>query len=234
MSTTRFLTTLKKCEKGGYSMELQLDFTGLNNIAHSTAIKDFTDVPEATEKAIEEPVEAREIPLDSFKALLGAVDKPTEDTQKPVEGIALIKLQREQEDHNRTLEAYRSYQDNIRRSGSLRTDILKGARAGDPVQLLFLKAVECIGCMTGDKLFTEQVKKDLKTIYGEGLLEPIPLEWELDEVKERLKRLEDAYNRAEIGTDDKAKIYKAIEAHRARANYLKGLIDKGIQIKNAV
>lgn len=230
MSTIHSLTTLKKCEKGGYNMELQLDFTWLNNISHSTAIENFTDAPEVTEKAIEEPVkkEAIEIPLDGFKALLGAVDKPTDDTQKPAEEIALIKLNREQEDHNRTLEAYRSYQDNIRRSGSLRADILKGARAGDPIQILLLKAVKCIGYMTGDKLFYEQVQKDLKTICGEGLLEPIPLEWELDEVKERLKRLEEAYNRDEIGTDDKARIYKAIEAYRTRVNYLKGLLDKGI------
>ena len=130
------------------------------------------------------------------------------------DGIALISLKREQEDHKRLTEAYREYQNNIRRSGSLRTEILKGVRAGESTQLLLLKAVECISCMTGDKLFYSQIDGDLKAIYGEAFLEEIPLEWELE-------------------PDARQRVQSAIKAHEERIRSLKGLLEKSVNTDRA-
>lgn len=58
-------------------------------------------------------------------------------------------------------EAYRQYQDNIKKAGQLRSDIIKGAAAGEDTQALLLKACECIGAMTGDAAFLGMVKKRL-------------------------------------------------------------------------
>lgn len=66
---------------------------------------------------------------------------PTDPTEKP------------REDIGDRAEAYREYQQNIKEAGDLRTQIIKGVQAGEPVELLFLKAVKCIGKMTGEKAF---------------------------------------------------------------------------------
>jgi len=66
---------------------------------------------------------------------------------------------------NRTLtraDMLKEYQANILRSGQLRAEILKGAAAGeDPIALL-LKAGECIGRMTDDKMFLKQLQANIE------------------------------------------------------------------------
>lgn len=54
-------------------------------------------------------------------------------------------------------------QGNIRRSGDLRQNILKGLEAGADAQTLFLMAAECIAAMTGDTAFYTQCKRQQKT-----------------------------------------------------------------------
>lgn len=208
---------------------MQLDFTGLNNIAQKIAIKDFEEDPvEATESPTEEANKEEwvELSLDALKGLTGANIEPQEEPQKQVDGVALISLTRQQEDHRRTLEAYKEYQTNIRRSGELRTDILKGVKAGQSAHTLLLKAVECISNMTGDKLFYTQIEKDLKAIYGEAFLDDIPLEWELKEVELRLDRLREAYKRETTSPDSKHRIETAIREHEAQVATLKGLLER--------
>lgn len=208
---------------------MQLDFTGLNSIAQKIAIKDFEEEPvEAPESPTEDANKEEwvELSLDALKGLTMANTEPQTDIQKQVDGVALISLTRQQEDHRRSLEAYKEYQTNIRRSGELRTDILKGVKAGEPVHTLLLKAVEYISNMTGDKLFYSQIEKDLKAIYGEAFLDDIPLEWELDEVKTRLDRLREAYKRETTDTDSKHRIETAIKEHEEKIATLKRLLER--------
>ncbi|MFA7162826.1 MAG: hypothetical protein WC097_01580 [Eubacteriales bacterium] len=171
-----------------------------------------------------------ETPTAQEKAQNGANLSPQ---GQAVDGIALIKLNREQEDRQRNLEMYRDYQNNIRISGELQTELLKGARAGEPAYTLLLKACKAISLMTGNKPFYSQIYKDLKAIYGEGLKEQIPLEWELDEVRERLANMEEAIKRENTGTDSRERIAKAIEAHRERERELLELIGKE-EVKKAM
>ena len=106
----------------------------------------------------------------------------------------------------------------------MQTEILKGVRSGEAVELLLLKAVDCISRMTSDNLFYTQVKEDLIKIYGEALLAPIPLEWELEEVKERLKKLKEY--RAREDDTNAYRVDSAIKAHKARVSELEELISK--------
>ena len=81
---------------------------------------------------------------------------PTDPTEKPREDIgdrAEARLNNIKSENNRQAEAYREYQQNIKEAGDLRTQIIKGVQAREPVELLFLKAVKCIGKMTGEKAF---------------------------------------------------------------------------------
>lgn len=168
----------------------------------------------------------------------GDEDKTLTEPQKPVERLTegldgqrdkapakalIMQSQREAEDHKRTLEVYMTYQENIRKSVQLQTEILKGIKAGEDIYSLFLKAVEAIGCMTSNKLFYTQAEADIKSIYGAGLLEKQPLKLELVEVQTRLQRLTEAQER-EQGLDSKQRIGAAIKAHQNRITEFESLI----------
>lgn len=117
----------------------------------------------------------------------------------------------EQADHIRSLNMYKDYQNNIK-------------AAEDSLSLL-LKACKCISCMTGDKLFYEQIEADVVSIYGLGLGEPEPIRKELEEVRIRLGKLQEAAER-ETHTDSKARIAAAIKSHKQREAYLQGLLEE--------
>lgn len=194
---------------------MQLDFTAIRgNLA---------------EKPLEAPViafnekDSREVPTGA-KSPQKAPQRATEGEEKA--GRLIAQYKQEQAEHERTLAIYREYQHNIKESGSLRTDILKGANAGEPPVALLLKAVKCISLMTGDTVFYSQLEGDIKSIYGAGLLEQEPLELEIQETQERLQRLQKALERDTETADSKERIKRAIEAHKARISQLQGLIEE--------
>ena len=200
-----------------------LDFTGL-----------FADTAQKKQPATS-PVE----PLlrDGQYKTLASTEKPVEGHIGGLESIPakeppeipaktlLLQTQREQEDHKRTLEAYRHYQDNIRKSEQLQSEILKGARAGADIYGLFLKAVDAISRMTSNTLFYSQLEADLQTIYGRGLLQSQPLKRELEQTRERLRRLLEAEQREE-DPDGRRRVGAAVKAHQERIAELETLIQK--------
>ena len=203
-------------------MGLNLDFSGLDSITLQTARKDF-----------KEPfkVEGVKIPIEDETSPEQANLSPQ---QELVGGVALTRLDRAKEDHQHTLEMYKDYQNNIRQAGQLQIELTKGARAGEPAYTLLLKAIKAISLMTGNKTFYSQIYKDIKAIYGEGLKEQIPIEWELDEVKERLANMREAIERETTEADSKERIKKAIEAHEKRERELLELLEKETKVKQAV
>lgn len=183
---------------------------------------------------IEGEKQAPESPVEPF---LGAGEyKTLTEPQKPVDGLTeglegqqakklYLDAQREREDHQRSLEVYRHYQENIKTSGQLQTDILKGVQAGTDIYSLFLKAAKAISLMTSNSLFYSQIEADIEAIYGRGLQHKPPLQKALQEAQERLQRLLDAEQREPEG-NSKERIKAAIKAHRAEIERLKGMITK--------
>ncbi len=151
-----------------------------------------------------------------------AAQSKAEDESK----VAFAKLDIEKEDHNKTLEAYREYQSNIKKSEAMRSEILRGMKAGEPTEALLLKACEAIALMTDNPSFYSQAEEELVSVYGEGLLQPMPLKIELEGVTDRLERLEEAIRREELPQDEKKRIEEAIKAHRARQAAIQELMDK--------
>ena len=184
---------------------MELDFTGLEKLSHRS-------------------------PQDGL--LEGGQGRYTPKREKPAEGLirateGIGKLQREadrrKEETERNLEVYRTYQSNIKAAGQLRAEILKGAKNGESVYTLFLKAAKAISCMTGNTLFYKQLEGDIKTIYGEGLLEPAPLEMEIEAIKDRLQLLRSAKTRAGTTGESQSRIEAAIAAHEQRKDQLQAL-----------
>lgn len=151
-----------------------LDFTALNNIPLQVAKKDFT-----------EPLgyEAGNLALKPEKPATGQNRSPSGEI------IHSHKLDAERQERARLREMYSTYQENIRRAGSCRSDILKGMKRGEDPLALLLKAIECISLMTGDTVILEQGKADILAIYGWGLGEVAPLQTQLEEARTRLDRL---------------------------------------------
>lgn len=193
--------------------DLILDFTGL-----------FSESPP-------------EAPESRVEPLLGAEwTGDREAAQKPVEGqingletqqaVGLyLKTQREREAEQRSLEVYKTYQENIKTSSQLQTDILKGVKAGEDVFSLFLKAAKAVSLMTSNTVFYSQIEADLTAIYGRGLLYKPPLQKELQEAQTRLQRLTEAEKR-ETETDSRERIKRAIEAHKRTIAELVTMIEQ--------
>jgi len=193
--------------------DLILDFTGL-----------FSESPP-------------EAPESHVEPLLGAEwTGDREAAQKPVEGqingletqqaVGLyLKTQREREAEQRSLEVYKTYQENIKTSSQLQTDILKGVKAGEDVFSLFLKAAKAVSLMTSNTVFYSQIEADLTAIYGRGLLYKPPLQKELQEAQTRLQRLTEAEER-ETETDSRERIKRAIEAHKRTIAELVTMIEQ--------
>ena len=199
---------------------MELDFTKLNSLA----FVDFSEIPPEKQPS-KMPTETLlepwgyKTPLEEENALQGLTEG--------LQGIQILqgKADTNKEEKERALAVYREYQKNIILSGQLQTDILKGAKRGEDIYSLFLKAVQAISLMTSNTVFYSQLNDDIRAIYGAGLLEPKPLELELEEVQERLTRLREALNR-EIEPDAKERIQRAVKAHEAKIADLESLIQR--------
>ena len=109
---------------------MELDLTRLNSLA----FMDFAGEKKAPKKPSETLKGEGE-----YKTPI-EVKKPLETPTEGLEGIN--KLQREadrkKQDIDRSLAICREYQQNIKTSSQLQTEILKGARAGEDIYSLFL------------------------------------------------------------------------------------------------
>ena len=200
---------------------MQLDFTAIRADPIERKTETAPDALESPTAAFN-GLDLIKLPEPPKKLSEGKIKLNTEGEQA---GRLAIQYQLEQAERDHTREVYRQYQRNIKNSGGLRTEILKGAKAGEPLVALLLKAVKCISLMTSDTVFYTQLERDIKNIYGAGLLEREPLEIELKEVQQRLQRLEQALQRNTEPTDSKQRIERAIQAHRKRISQLQGLIE---------
>ena len=124
---------------------MELDFSELESIATQTATNEFT-----------EPLGAEE-------------GNYTQEAEKPARNqnrAPCHQLDNEQRERARIREMYSQYQENIKRAGGLRSEILKGVQGKEDPLSLLLKAVRCISYMTGDTVIYSQCKEDVVTAYG--------------------------------------------------------------------
>lgn len=152
--------------------------------------------------------------------------------KRQIEGLGSLqrKANQNKAKADQTLEVYRAYQENIKRSEQLQTDILKGVQAGTDIYSLFLKAVQAISCMTSNGLFYSQLEGDIRAIYGVGLQEAPALQIELQQTQERLTRLREAEER-ELEADSRERIKRAVKAHENKIAELEALIARGAESK---
>lgn len=196
---------------------MNLDLTLLNNLTHTDTERGI----QATNKPIETQIHESE-----YKTLT-ETEKPLKTIVEGTEGIRKLQRQADaiKQDSDRSLAIYREYQENTLKTSQLQVEILKGAKAGESIYNLFLKAVKAISLMTSNAVFYSQLEGDIISVYGQGLLDPIPLRIELQETQEHLARLREAEQR-EIDRDDKERIQRAIKAHEEKIANLESLLHR--------
>lgn len=106
------------------------------------------------------------------------------------------------------------YQKAIEQTSQLQTEILKDIKKGVSCYDLFLKAIKAVSLAAGNEVFYNQAKNDLIAIYGEGLTEQRPLEIKLEEVKNRLDKLQKSATGLNIDAEDIKRLNSAIKAHK--------------------
>lgn len=202
--------------------DLVLDFSGLFSGKPAEKDPDISPVEPLLDSGEYKTPPRAEKPAEGLITPVEGIDTPAPPEQAK---ILLLDRKREQEARQRSLEVYKTYQENTKRSGQLQTEILKGIAAGEDVYSLFLKAAKAISLMTSNTVFYSQTEADIAAIYGRGLNYAPPLQKELQETQARLQRLLDAEQREPEG-NSKERIKAAIKAHRAEIERLKGMITK--------
>lgn len=183
---------------------MELDFSALDNLKNNALKCPVSEENELTQRSISETSKSQ--PQSEFEGENGNC-------------FEMFKYKPETE--KRQSEIYKKHQENIRKAGDFIPEITKGILAADNPLTLLLKAIDCIGIMTGDNAFYSQSLQDIETVYGVGLHDPQAIEIELKEIDERLAKLWAAINTA--SQEEIKNLERAIKEHERRIEYLKQL-----------
>ena len=187
----------------------------LSFIMGNLALDGFQDAPESPVSLLED---------DGHDRLPAVTLKPAEPQREAAPELAMQR-QEELAEAARGREAYRKYQDNIRASEQYRAEILKGVRAGESIEPLFIKACKVISLMTAEPVFAEQIEQDVLTIYGEGQQAAAPLQMEAEQIQDRLTKMRQALQ-WEKDQENRRRIQAAVAAHEDRLNKLQALMQQ--------
>lgn len=203
---------------------MELDFSRLTNLGQERARRDFKP---ATPKNRPAEIECGGILGKGEYQFTSTVKKPVESPPEPHRAAEILQLKEEarRADHQRAVEVYKDHQKNIRLTEEIQAQILKGVKVGEDPCSLLLKAVEAISKMTGNQHFYKQVRADLIAVYGEALLYPLPIQWEIDETMERFQKILEAMGR-EHDPDAMKRIEASAKAHYAKVEKLQALLDQ--------
>lgn len=127
------------------------------------------------------------------------------------------------------LTAYQKYQENIRRSEELQMEVLKEVReCQDPYRLL-LKTARIVSLMTESDTFVNQIERMVYQVYGEALGEKIPVEMEMERVRDRLERIREAMKTAD-NLDIREGMELAVHSHEQKLERLKKKLESAEEI----
>lgn len=189
---------------------MQIDFTKMDNMGQEARLK----------QAVEEFSEKGNPPAP-FSPPFSAPAQPP-DLGADVR-LLQRKADRAEEERERARQVYREYQANIMASGTLRSEVLKGAANGTDLCSLLLTAAECISRMTGDGgVFAKSLKNRLHE-RGLRTLEPLPLADRKKDAETRLERLREAQKRAQDKREAEF-IGDAIREHEAELRALGAML----------
>lgn len=182
--------------------------------------------PERTESGQNSTTENKAIQkhVENLKPIENTL-APSNRTEEQANALAIKNRARSHEEEE-ARRVYKTYQENIRKSAGLTSEILKGAQVAENSYSLLLKACKVISLMTGDTVFYSSMDSVIRNVYGIGLQEPQPIELELEQIRDRLKKLGEAQEREQAHPEARERIADSIKAHQRRAAELERLRDR--------
>lgn len=140
----------------------------------------------------------------------------------PVQKKTSLEIRQQEAENARqqVLEVYAHYQDNIRKTELLSTEILKGLQSGEPLAKLFLKVVRALSLCTNNKVEYDIVEDTLLTVYGLAFRDDEVMQLSAEKISNRLERLNVALNSVE-NESERCRIHQAIQAHQKALDKLK-------------
>ena len=177
-----------------------------------------------------------QLDMSGFNSLFGSSGTPeTPEPPKPApetlpEGLKQIQMSIAADEWaaDQTAAIHKQYQENILKASTGMAAIIKGAKEGESVHVLFLQALELIDLLVNDGgIFIRTVKKNMDFVANEAIEAAHaagydyitePKRSELAAIRARLQRLTAAELTA--AGDDKARIQHAIERHREQEKQL--------------
>lgn len=132
-----------------------LDLSALKNLRKETGSKrnEATESPQTSEKGASHSVAPKE-EIEGLK-------RTTEPINIEDIGKRYPKIYNKKKAEQHTRNVMNNFQDNVKKSERLRIEINKDIAGGKDKADILLKAIECIGLMTGDTAFTEMNTKRL-------------------------------------------------------------------------
>ena len=127
---------------------MELDFTGLDSLAEKKPPA-TTPQERVLGQGEYKNTSEEESPGDSLKTALDGTQELQRRADNQRDTIA------------RAAEVYKRYQENIKATDTLQTEILKGVAAGEDIYQLFLKAVKALSLTVDNDLLYRQVERDL-------------------------------------------------------------------------
>lgn len=196
---------------------MDLDLSKLSRLSLKGAKEQATDTQPPTSPVNPSRTPENGTGTESFQEDL----KPTEANLDGVGSIVHLQTiaDAKRKEIERAEAICREYQRNIMHSSQLQAEMLKGVRAGEDMHSLFLKAAKAISLMTENALFYDLIEGDVRAIYGVGLGDAPALQMELDQVRERYRRLKASLD-VEPNGDSRDRIQRAVTAHENRIREL--------------
>ena len=108
----------------------------------------------------------------------------------------------------------------------IKIKILDMVNAGkNPLEIL-LDISKMLGEISGEESFHREIYEQILSVYGFALKDKFILEKELQEVSERLKKIESAYQDDNFTEEEHKRMSYALERHKEEINRLKNLADE--------
>ncbi|MBQ9365003.1 MAG: hypothetical protein IJT82_04415 [Schwartzia sp.] len=104
---------------------------------------------------------------------------------------------------------------------NIKTDLLGMIHSAENPFDIICRVAEYLEEASHEDGYAEQVKANLRSIYGVCLLDEKLLTDELHDVEERLKKIQDSYENGEFTEEERTRIRFAIDEHKRNIERLK-------------
>lgn len=155
---------------------------------------------------------------------------PIKDILQPLQDRIEIKElintnEREKRQSERERRTYIKYQEAIKKTEHLKTEVMKGTANGIDLALLLTKACKCLAILADDEQFYNIVTDNINTIYGKGYQREAVQVAIIEQLEEEAEKLKQALDQ-DYSDEEKKRIKSALLFHQKEIEKIKNFFQK--------